>query len=79
MTLGLLLLGLDVHKRTLDSVNIAKHEQPPARHFHAGLWCLAHACLRCSQPSPEECHRRLVAEYLRGKYSGSAAIEIVHL
>ena len=34
------------------------------------------ACLLCSEETPEHCHRRLVAEYLREKW-GSA--EIVHL
>lgn len=34
------------------------------------------ACLLCSEPTPEHCHRRLVAEYLREKWRG---VEIVHL
>ena len=34
------------------------------------------ACLLCSEPTPERCHRRLVAEYLKKKLG---AIEIVHL
>lgn len=34
------------------------------------------ACLLCSEPTPEHCHRRLVAEYLRTKWGG---IEICHL
>jgi uncharacterized protein (DUF488 family) len=33
-------------------------------------------CLLCSEPTPEHCHRRLVAEYLRGKWGG---LRIVHL
>lgn len=33
-------------------------------------------CLLCSEATPEHCHRRLVAEYLRDKWDG---IEIVHL
>lgn len=37
---------------------------------------LTNACLLCSEPTPEQCHRRLVAEYLQGKLSG---IEIIHL
>jgi len=32
--------------------------------------------LLCSEPKPTHCHRRLVAEYLRGKWGG---VEIVHL
>jgi uncharacterized protein (DUF488 family) len=37
---------------------------------------LDHACLLCSEPTADQCHRRLVAEYLREKIGG---IEIVHL
>ncbi len=33
-------------------------------------------CLLCSEPSPERCHRRLVAEYLSHKWGD---VEIVHL
>ena len=40
---------------------------------------LDHACLLCSEPTPEKCHRRLVAEYLRDKWSGKVNLEIVHL
>lgn len=38
-----------------------------------------HACLLCSEITPENCHRRLVAEYLRDKWADSVKIEIVHL
>ncbi|BCX88949.1 hypothetical protein MIN45_P1319 [Methylomarinovum tepidoasis] len=34
------------------------------------------ACLLCSEPTPQHCHRRLVAEYLQRHWSG---LEIVHL
>ena len=37
---------------------------------------LAGACLLCSEPTPEHCHRRLVAEYVRGKWGD---VEIEHL
>ena len=37
---------------------------------------LNNACLLCSEPTPEKCHRRLVAEYFRDKYND---IEIKHL
>ncbi len=33
-------------------------------------------CLLCSEPTPEHCHRRLVAEYLRSRWGD---LEIVHL
>jgi uncharacterized protein (DUF488 family) len=34
------------------------------------------ACLLCSEDKPHHCHRRLVAEYLKGKWGD---LEIVHL
>lgn len=34
------------------------------------------ACLLCSEPRPDRCHRRLVAEYLREKWGN---VEIRHL
>jgi uncharacterized protein (DUF488 family) len=37
---------------------------------------LGNACLLCSEDTPEHCHRRLVAEYLRDKWSD---VEIAHL
>ncbi|OPY02550.1 MAG: hypothetical protein A4E60_00959 [Syntrophorhabdus sp. PtaB.Bin047] len=37
---------------------------------------LHNACLLCSEPTPERCHRRLVAEYLQGRFPG---IQIRHL
>src|SRR5208337_2537699 len=37
---------------------------------------LAGGCLLCSEPTPEHCHRRLVAEYLRDKWG---EVEIEHL
>ena len=37
---------------------------------------VAGACLLCSEATPHHCHRRLVAEYLRGKWGD---VEIQHL
>ena len=37
---------------------------------------LAGGCLLCSEPTPEHCHRRLVAEYFREKWGD---VEIEHL
>ena len=37
---------------------------------------IQHACLLCSEPSPDHCHRRLVAQYLKDRWSG---LRIVHL
>ena len=34
------------------------------------------ACLLCSEPTPDKCHRRLVAEFLKNHFEG---IEITHL
>lgn len=34
------------------------------------------ACLLCSEPTAEKCHRRLVSEYLKASWGG---LEIVHL
>jgi uncharacterized protein (DUF488 family) len=37
---------------------------------------LINACLLCSEPTPEKCHRRVVSEYLRDQLGD---IEIKHL
>lgn len=37
---------------------------------------IADGCLLCSEDTPEHCHRRLVAEYLREKWGD---LEIVHI
>ncbi len=47
-----------------------KVEQTVAREVVDG------GCLLCSEPTPENCHRRLVAEYLQNKWGG---IEIEHI
>lgn len=39
---------------------------------------LENACILCSEPTADQCHRRLAAEYLREKYP-DATIRIVHL
>jgi len=36
------------------------------------------ACLLCSEATPERCHRRLAADYLKSAFA-PASIEIVHL
>ncbi|MDF3818591.1 DUF488 domain-containing protein [Leptospira sp. 96542] len=33
-------------------------------------------CLLCSEHTPEKCHRRLLAEYIKAKFNG---VEIIHL
>lgn len=37
---------------------------------------IADGCLLCSEDTPDRCHRRLVAEYLKEHWGG---VEIVHL
>ncbi len=37
---------------------------------------LDNACLLCSEPTPEQCHRHLVSEYLKDHFGN---IEIRHL
>ena len=37
---------------------------------------LNNSCFLCSEPTPERCHRRLVAEYFKEKFGN---IEIKHL
>jgi uncharacterized protein (DUF488 family) len=37
---------------------------------------LQRACLLCAEDKPDHCHRRLVAEYLRGQWDD---VEIAHL
>jgi uncharacterized protein (DUF488 family) len=40
---------------------------------------LDHACLLCSESKPEKCHRGLVGEYLRDKWTDRIKVEIIHL
>lgn len=49
-----------------------------ARHIESRIDknLLAGGCLLCSEPTPEHCHRRLVAEYLKEKWGD---VEIQHL
>ena len=54
--------------------NSLLRERQPEDRFEAGD--LNQACLLCSEPTADRCHRRLVAEYLRDK---SDHIEIIHL
>jgi uncharacterized protein (DUF488 family) len=38
---------------------------------------LDQACLLCSEHLPEHCHRRLVAEYLKGKWGNAEILHVV--
>ena len=49
-------------------------ERQIEREVSAGV--LDDACLLCSEDKPEDCHRRLVAEYLRNKWPD---VQIVNL
>ncbi|MEA2719615.1 MAG: hypothetical protein QOJ39_1479 [Candidatus Eremiobacteraeota bacterium] len=53
------------------------HERRPERGIDIAL--LDRACLLCSEHSPERCHRKIAAEYLRDAFAPLAQIEIVHL
>ena len=55
-------LALMRERRVEDRLDRARFEAPTV--------------LLCSEPTPEQCHRRLVAEYLRDTWGG---VEIVHL
>lgn len=43
------------------------------------LATLDNACLLCSEHTPQCCHRRLAAEYLREALASRVEIEIIHL
>ena len=59
-----------VYERDFLQLVAARHpEQLPRELFD-------HACLLCSEPTAEHCHRRLVAEYLRDRWGD---VEIDHL
>ena len=47
-------------------------QRRPARELHTRDF--DRACLLCSEPKPNHCHRRLVAEYLRSQW-GSVVIQ----
>jgi uncharacterized protein (DUF488 family) len=59
----------DYERRFLDLMAKRKIEQIERNEFDNG-------CLLCSEDKPHYCHRRLVAEYLRGKWGN---VEIIHL
>lgn len=49
-------------------------ERQPAKELRTADF--DHACLLCSEPTPEHCHRRLVAEYLKREWE---TVQIEHL
>jgi|SRR5215469_3211945 len=57
-------------RRFLDLINSRRIEETTSREALDG------ACLLCSEETPDRCHRRLVAEYLKEKWLD---IEILHL
>jgi uncharacterized protein (DUF488 family) len=61
---------LDYETKFLALMSDRKVEDNLARELIEG------GCLLCSEPTPEHCHRRLVAEYLNSKWGN---IEIEHL
>jgi len=60
----------DYEKRFLGLMAERKVEDTLAREVVEG------SCLLCSEPMPENCHRRLVAEYLQRKWGN---LEIEHI
>lgn len=61
----------DFRDRFLDLMDERHVEEKVSRDLLDG------ACLLCSEHEPHECHRTLVAEYLRGRWN--VAICLVHL
>ena len=61
---------LDYEAKFLALMSERKVEDNIARELIDG------GCLLCSEPTPENCHRRLVAEYLRSKWGD---LEIEHI
>ncbi len=59
----------DYEEKFLDLMAKRKIEEVDSKSFDG-------ACLLCSEDKPHNCHRRLVAEYLKDKWSD---IDIVHL
>ena len=61
----------DIYKRAfIDLINQRQVENKVPHYLIDG------SCLLCSEPTPEHCHRRLVAEYLRDRWGD---LEIRHL
>lgn len=63
--------GWAVYER--DFLDLLSRRQVEA---HLSRDLLQHGCLLCSEDTPDHCHRRLVAEYLRDRLGG---IDIRHL
>ena len=60
----------DYEKRCLGLMTERRIEETLNKETMAG------GCLLCSEATPEHCHRRLVAEYLKEKWGG---VEIEHI
>jgi uncharacterized protein (DUF488 family) len=56
------------------SFNALLRERKPEKHLSKAQ--LRQACLLCSEPVPDHCHRRLVAQYLKDRWKD---LRIVHL
>ena len=61
---------IDYERRFLELMKERQIEQVISRSL------IADSCLLCSEPSPQHCHRRLVAEYLRQRWGN---VDIYHL
>ncbi len=51
-------------------------ERKIADHFKKLYSKMDSICLLCTEPTPEKCHRRLIAEYLKGFDNN---IEVIHI
>jgi uncharacterized protein (DUF488 family) len=54
--------------------NALLHERKPEKFLSKDQ--VRQACLLCSEPDPDHCHRRLVAQYLKGRWND---LRIIHL
>jgi len=65
-------------KQGWDEYAAAYHALIAERHVESTLdrETFGDSCLLCSEAEPDHCHRRLAAEYLRGRWGD---VEIVHL
>ena len=56
--------------------NVLLVERKLSEKLDMSWWVSQRACLLCSEHSPDQCHRRLVAEYLRFEWQN---VEVTHL
>ena len=67
---------LDEYKRDGDWARYEARFKQLLAERQPAAWTQDNACLLCTEPTPEQCHRRLVAEYLRAL---DPRLEVKHL